>query len=172
MDYGVPPSLLMGVPSGIEGTRYTLGLMRDLARQGALDTMIRQQAVSQTMNVKPKDWNGEVAALFNFVQNKIRYVRDIDGVETLHTARRVLQNAAGDCDDKSILLAAMLKSLSHGARFHAVGFRDGNSCQHVFVEAQPGKRGPWIALDPTMNFPAGWSPAVAGRAKKSIVVEV
>lgn len=172
MDYESPPSMLMGIPAGIAGTRRTMELMRGLARQGSVDPMIRQQAVILTAGLPQKDYAGEVRALFDFVQNNIRYVRDIDGVETLHTARRVLQNGAGDCDDKAILLTAMLKSLSHGAAFHAVGYNRPNALEHVFVEAQPGKRGPWIALDPTEPQPMGWSPAVARKPLKEIVVEI
>ena len=167
-----PPSLLMGLPSGLEGTRATLGMMRDLARAGSASTMVRQLAVSLTNNLPQKDWNSETNALFTFVRDRIRYVKDVAGVETLHTAERILQNRSGDCDDKAILLAALLKSIGHSVRFVACGFRDPNNCEHVFVETRPGNVGDWIALETTMPVPMGWSPLNDKPPTKIIRVEV
>lgn len=172
MDFDSPPSALMGVPSGIEGTRATLSLMRRLARQGATAAAVRQKAVSLTSRLKQKDFQSEVGALHAFVRDCIRYVRDVRNVETLQTAERTLLNRAGDCDDKSVLLAALLESISHPARFVAAGFKNGNACEHVFVETRAGMQGPWLALETTEPVPLGWSPLQHGHATKAIIVEV
>lgn len=99
---------------------------------------------------------GEVRALFDFVQNNIRYVRDVNGVETIQTPLKTLEYGAGDCDDKSTLLAAMLESLGHETRFHAMGFRPGN-VEHVLLEVNiPGKG--WVPLETTEPVKMGWIP--------------
>lgn len=145
----------MSLPSGREGTRKTLVLMRRLVREGKKSPRVRQTAVELTRNLRQKDWRGEVVALHNFVRDRIRYVRDIKGVETLHTPDRVLENEQGDCDDKSLLLAALLESIGHPTRFIAVGFQPGKF-SHVLVETKIGDK--WIALETTENVPAGWRP--------------
>jgi len=172
MDYVAPPSLLMGVPDGIEGTRRVLFLMRDLARHGKTNSFVRQTAVQLTNSLPQKDWLSEIVALHAFVRDNIRYVRDVRGVETLQTPERTLLNKSGDCDDKSTLLAALLESISHPARFVAVGFRNANSCDHVFVETKLRTTGKWIPLETTEPVPVGWNPITNGNAKKSIIVEV
>lgn len=150
-----PPSLLMGIPPGKEGTKYTLNLMRQLVRAGKKSPVIRQLAVELTRNLKQKDWMGEVNAVHKFVRDNIRYVRDIRGVETLHTVERILSNGAGDCDDKSVLAASLLESLGHPTRFLAIGFRPGNY-SHVFPETRVGDR--WVSVETTEPVPLGWKP--------------
>lgn len=81
-----------------------------------------------------------------FCRDRIRYVKDIYGVETLHTPETLLQTGCGDCDDKSILLAAMLGSIGHKCRFIAVSVVPGQF-SHVWV--QVNIRGRWIDLEAT-----------------------
>jgi len=106
-------------------------------------------------HLKQKDYAGEVAALHAYVRDQVRYVRDIDGVETLQTPEQTLNLGQGDCDDKSTLLAAMLASLGHKARFEAVGFQPGRY-SHVFVSAK--LRDKWVPLETTLPVPMGWAP--------------
>lgn len=96
--------------------------------------------------------------LHAFVRDAIRYVRDIRGVETLHTPERVLKQRAGDCDDKAMLLVALLESIGHTARFRAVGFLPG-VFSHVLVDVMLG--GEWVAAETTEPVELGWSPKAA-----------
>jgi len=177
MDYTLPPAVLMGLPSGIEGTRQTLRIMRNLALQGKTTPMVRQLAVQLTMSLPQKDWLSEINALFYFVRDNIRYVRDIRNVETLHTADRVLMNRAGDCDDKSVLLASLLESIGHPSRFVAVGFKP-DQCDHVYVETLRSANAPralqssWMALETTEPVPPGWSAMDKGNVQKTLIMEI
>jgi transglutaminase-like putative cysteine protease len=150
-----PPSTLMSIPPGKEGTKYTLNLMRQLVRQGKKSSAVRQLAVELTSGLKQKDWLGEVSAVHRFVRDSIRYVRDIHGVETLHTVERILSNAAGDCDDKSVLVASLLESLGHPTRFLAIGFKPG-SYSHVYPETLIGNK--WVTVETTEPVELGWKP--------------
>ena len=127
---------------------------------GAKDFWVRQNAIAifRQYGVPPKHYFGEVAALFEWVKKNIRYTRDIYKVELLHSARRMLQLRAGDCDDMTILLAAMLEATGHPVRLVLVGSnpRQPNRFSHIYLESQV--RGEWIALDPTMAKPPGWAP--------------
>jgi transglutaminase-like putative cysteine protease len=69
----------------------------------------------------------------------------------------LLRLGAGDCDDKSILAAALLASIGHPTRFIACGFVGDGSYSHVF--AQTKIAGKWVTLECTMNeWPLGRTP--------------
>ncbi len=130
--------------------------MTELVRTGKKTPAIRSKAVALTQDLPQKDRIGEIRALFKFVQNSIRYVRDISEVETLHYAEQVLAQESGDCDDKSVLLAALLEAIGHPTRFLAVGFKPGE-LSHVFVQAKV-RSNDWLSLDTTEPYPMGWQP--------------
>jgi transglutaminase-like putative cysteine protease len=109
---------------------------------------VRETALSLTNGVRQKDWVGEVNSLFRWVRDHIRYVRDINGVETLQTPVVTMEVAAGDCDDKSTLLATLLESIGHPTRFVAAGYQAPGRYSHVYVETKLGSR--WVPLDATL----------------------
>lgn len=131
--------------------------MRKIARKGKQTPLIRLTAASLVQNVQEKNWFAEIRVIFEYVKNNIRYTLDIDDVETLQDADFTMQNGYGDCDDKCILLAAMLCSIGHPCRFVAIGYSPHEYC-HVFVETRGGGETNWIALDPTERVAMGWRP--------------
>ena|SRR5437867_253491 len=161
----LPKIFLLRVPKGRTGTLTTARIIAQLVRQGAKDFYVRQRAIQifRIYRVPAKDRFGEVSALFDWVRRNIRYTRDIFRVELLHTARRMLELRAGDCDDMTILLGAMLLSTGHPVRLVLVGFRPHRPhfYSHIYPEALIGGR--WIALDATMPRPIGWSPPALWR---------
>jgi transglutaminase-like putative cysteine protease len=99
------PRIYLGqIPKGYAGTRKTVGYIIGLIKEGAKDFDVRQIDILFQHAVRPKDYLGEIRALFEWVKNNVRYTRDIHRVELLHTARRMLELRAGDCDDMTILL--------------------------------------------------------------------
>jgi predicted transglutaminase-like cysteine proteinase len=142
--------------------KATLRLMRQLTRQGKKNYKVRRQALELTHHLPQKDRMGEINALFEFVRDKIRYVRDVYGVETLHTAEKVLHQRSGDCDDKAILLASMLESIGYPTRFLAMGTRP-EQFEHVIVEVRPYER--WIPLETTNFVQLGYMPPHSPNAR-------
>lgn len=151
------PAQLGAISNGFEGMRDTLRVMRDFARASVRspDQVIRNKAEELTRDLPPRQWFAEIRALHEFVRDQIRYLRDPVGVERVATPEATLMTGQGDCDDKSTLLAALLESIGHPARFVAVGM-DGGPFSHVLVETQAGNR--WIPLETIINRPAGWFP--------------
>lgn len=147
---------IIQISRGEAGVTETLRYMRRFARQGKRDPSIRALAIRLTNHLTDKDWRGEIAALHNFVRDRIRYVRDVNGIETICTPQKTLEYGAGDCDDKSILLAALLESIGHPARFRAVGL-NGGPYSHVYVETRIGSG--WMPLETTVaGADPGWRP--------------
>ena len=130
--------------------------MGQLSRQGKKYLPLRQLALSLVSRNGQKDWIGEIKNLHAFVRDKIRYVRDIRGVETISAVDRILESGQGDCDDKSVLLAALLESIGHPARFVAIKL-GGDEYEHVYVETRVGN-GKWISLETTEPVEIGWEP--------------
>jgi len=158
------PKIYLGrIPKGYAGTKKTIAYIKRLVKEGAKDFYVRQKAIDilRRNRVQPKNYLGEINMLFEWVKKNVRYTRDIYRVELLHTARRMLELRAGDCDDMTILLGAMLKSIGHPVRLALVGFnpKKPKLFTHIYLEAF--HKNQWIALDPTVDHPMGWAaPAV------------
>jgi len=146
----------MAVPGGTAGVRRTLELMCSLVNQYKTDLNVRNLAVSLVQHCTPKDRRCELETLQQFVRDQIRYVQDIDGVETLQTPVQTLKLAAGDCDDKATLLNALAASIGFATRFCAIGVR-GGPFSHVMAQAALGKG--WINCETIIPGAAlGWFP--------------
>ena len=156
----VPRISVVKVPRGRRGTLVTAGIIGRLIQEGAKDFLVRQTAIEifRRRGVRAKDRMGEVAALFDWVRRKVRYTRDIFRVELLHTARRVLELRAGDCDDMTILLGAMLISTGHPVRLVLAGFRPHKPHVYTHIYAEVNVGGRWIPIDATVDRPLGWAP--------------
>lgn len=126
--------------------------MAELATAGAENIRVRNLAVDLTNRLPQKDFRGEACVLLEYVRDRIRYVRDIRDVETLHTVDAILDIGAGDCDDKAILLAALLLSIGHSPQFIAVAFQP-DKYSHVWV--RDFIRGKWIDLEATEPIECG-----------------
>jgi len=157
-----PRITLIRVPSGNRGTLATAEIIGRMIRDGAKDFLVRQKAIEifRIAGVKPKDRFGEIRALFEWVRRNIRYTRDIFRVELLHTARRMLELRAGDCDDMTILLGAMLLSTGHPVRLVLAGFRPNRPHAYSHIYPEVNVRGRWLAVDATVDKPIGWEPPV------------
>ena len=156
----IPRIRIVRVPKGRRGTIVSAGLIAKLIREGSRDFYVRQRAIEifRKAGAPPKDRWAEVCALFHWVRNNVRYTRDIFRMELLHTPRRMLELRAGDCDDMTILLGAMLVSTGHPVRLALTGFRRKRPHSYSHIYPEVNVRGNWIALDATMGEPIGWAP--------------
>ena len=147
---------LHGIAGGPAGTRQTLRIMRDLVREWRVHPRLRQLAKKIVQPCPPKHAACEVKRIHAFVSNKIRYVRDVAGVETIQAPDVTLRDRCGDCDDQAVLVAAMLQSIGRPVRFIAVGFKP-NKFAHVYTETPIGPD--WAAVETTeQGWPVGRKP--------------
>jgi transglutaminase-like putative cysteine protease len=137
--------------------------MRDFVHDAIKDPSqtVRGKALSLVAQLPPRKWFPEIYALHQFVRDDIRYIRDPDGYELVQSPDKTLELGQGDCDDKSTLLAALLKVTGHPARFVALGF-NGDPLSHVLVETKVDSTGndqkDWMPLETIIPKPAGWYP--------------
>ena len=155
------------LPGGFRGTDATVKIMAQLAmgKYGARSPKIRAAALNiiNQAGVREKDYEAEALALGRWVRNNIRYLKDVYGQETVsHPEETLFNTKAGDCDDQSALLAALLGAVGIPSRFKVIGVTP-FQYSHVYLEAHPKKR--WIPMDPIMSDkPIGWEVPVARRA--------
>jgi hypothetical protein len=143
---------------GKRGTAETVAVMARLAMGtwGARSMRIRDLALGivRSAGVAAKDYASEVAAIHRWVQTQVRYTRDPVGQETVQSPEyTAFTSRAGDCDDFTVLEAALLGALGHPTRFVTIGFTP-RAFSHVYLEAN--LRGQWLPLDPIVDQPPGW----------------
>lgn len=142
--------------NGLRGVAQTLSVMRRLVTEGRIDPTIRQAATTIIFLQPERAVRREVEQLLAYVQGAIRYTRDIVDTETVSTAEKTLAGRIGDCDDQSVLLAALCEAVGYPTRFVVAGYDDPREVQHVYVQVCVD--GAWLDADPTEHGPLGWAP--------------
>ena len=135
-------------PSGLGHAQASVKSMAKLAREGAHTYAIRSLATKITAGVPSKDRRGELAAIYVWVRDHIRYRFDPVGLEWIQAPARTVAEAAGDCDDLATLIASLAQSLGHRTRFQTVGPTPQNQ-SHVYAQAHDGRQ--WVTLDPVLE---------------------
>jgi len=163
------------VPGGLGGVKRTLRLMVDVSSTFKTDLNVRTLAVllvggrvvtlanGQQVRYplcRPKDYRGELRCLHAFVRDHVRYVRDVEGVETLQTPVQTLNVLGGDCDDKAMLFCSLAGAIGFQTRFAAIGVRD-QPYSHVMAQALLEDVGEYINAETILTDPPvelGWEP--------------
>lgn len=154
----IPPLIQFEIPDGPLATRETLKHMRRLVQIGKTDFRFRDLANQITAGIPAKDWQGELAALCDWVRQNVRYALDPNDLETIQAPNITLELGYGDCDDLAILLATLCECAGHPTAFAALGFGHIGEYAHVLVIASGAGEQEFVALDPTENHEHGWYP--------------
>lgn len=164
--YGYDNQRLAALRAGSWGVKDTLWHMAKMAADGKVDPSIRQLAIKIVKSVPGKDWRGECEAVQRWVKHNVRYMRDIAGVETIQSPAITVKLGAGDCDDQSVLVGALLGSMGFDIRFVAIGQKY-DEYNHVFAEALiPGEG--WVTVETTEPVSVGWQPQYVSRMEKNV----
>lgn len=129
------------IGNGLKGNLQTISFMKKVARKQSGDPTIRRLALNilEDYGVGSMQYVDEAMAIGDYVKNKVRYVRDPDGIEYLQDPKDLVGQiqkglAQGDCDDMSLLTATLLLSIGHRPFFRAVRYHEpiGNY-NHIYV---------------------------------------
>lgn len=117
---------------------------------------VRSLAQDLVRDVAPNDELEEVRRIWQYVRDAVRYLKDVRSVDTLQSPRTTLDVLQGDCDDKALLLAAMLESIGYATRFAVSATIAKGTYNHVYVEAFIPRLGKWVPLESSVpGFPFG-----------------
>jgi transglutaminase-like putative cysteine protease len=162
MSYHLPPSprgqraSFIELGEGPPSIDRFVGALRAFKHAPAELARVRDVALELVRQTRAYDERGELDALFRFVRDDVRYVKDVAGIDTLQTPTATLERLQGDCDDKSLLLASLAQSIGYPSRFVVSATRKGQSYNHVYVEAWSPQLARWVALEPSVvGIPLG-----------------
>ena len=144
---------------GAAGIVQTMSLMRTMTNAAIADPMIRRQAVRAADHCRRGDKACAAHAIGEWVRMKVKYVPDPLNHEHL-TSPSIIAKAVeegkrvfGDCDDMSMYVAALAKSIGMQPTFEVAG-RD-KTFHHVYTTING------IPVDPTV--PQGVQPFKPNR---------
>ena len=152
----LPAAITMPLSGGDQGTVETIAQMCRLVDEGSRDPEINRAAIAivQGSRVPQFAFEAERQAIYRWVRRNIRFFRDIDGKETLRSARETMAVRGGDCDDFTILICALLKTIGQRVRIVTISSnpRAPETFSHVFPEVR-NERGRWIPVDAARKAP-------------------
>lgn len=140
------------------GAPQTVAVMK----KAALDSQtyrVRLLSEQVCSGIQSKDYLSEALALYYFVCNRTRYMRDPRTIELVRAPYVVVdQLLAGhtpclDCDDMAALLAALLIMSGAEVRYMTVAFqnvfyKNMRQYSHVLLQAKEPRSSTMITLDP------------------------
>jgi len=138
---GLPEISKTGLPSGIFGNLKTIDVMKKVARERAGHPLVQTlaRAILLSYNVDSQNYADEALAIGDYVKNKVRYVRDPDGIEQLSDPITMIDQikrgtAMGDCDDMALLIGTLLLSVGGVPYFRAIRYKgDSGPFNHIYV---------------------------------------
>lgn len=161
---GSTPTLRVNAPRLIDVVEW----MRRFAHKGKSDLDVRQLVETICKDLVQGDYAGEVLAIYYWVCQNIRYMRDIHDVEFVKEPRQVIATRSGDCDDIATLLAAMCMASGNTCQFLLASYSSAGSMPtHVFLRVNTPS-GPMV-LDPVANR---LTAQMLGRMKNCLSVPV
>jgi hypothetical protein len=133
--------------SGHRGTAQTVAWMRSIIDKGIKDQNINRLAIQIVWNTPEFSETPKAQAIFNWMQQNLRFIPDMVGKETLRTPEETLAVRAGDCDCFTILAATLLGTIGIESRARTISTNpdDPNTYSHIYPEAFCD--GQWIAMD-------------------------
>lgn len=133
---------------GDPGVEQTIRQMRRLISHGKQDPKVHELAaqILRCARVPAYDWTGEARAIFDWWHKNIRFTRDVDGHETLHAPADILRLGIGDCDDFTVGICSLLKTIGADCHIVTIAVDPEGEFSHVYPEViLPSGRS--IALD-------------------------
>lgn len=130
--------------------------MARLARQYRSRPRVRNVVQTVTRGVDLSDADAVAHAVWTWIRENVRYVRDPEDTELLQSPDLILKKPRyADCDGMSVLAAAMLSSVNIDSGFRAVALQETGAYDHVYAVYDPGSGDEWHALDATVGVPPG-----------------
>lgn len=145
---------LQDIPAGEAGTDATVKRLAELIEYAERRPDVRLVALQiiNSAKISGRDKQAVGAAIHRFVKNRVRFVNDPIGIETVQQPEITLRLGAGDCDDQAALVAALARAVGIPARFAVIG-QTPDTFRHIFTELQIN--GKWVPADTTSPRPFG-----------------
>lgn len=151
----------------------TMRAMVAMIRGSLSDPRVWRVARRIAADSNSRDQTTVARAVRAWCLKRFRYVRDPKRVELLQSPVRMLEEIerfgyfAGDCDEASIMTAALCCAVGIECELMAVAFRPGVPLSHVFAVALPDRGARPVELDivrpPAVPMPASFPETLRAR---------
>lgn len=167
------------IGTGDSAIYNTVSKMKQIIQVSSKNPYIREWVKNIIAGVPVNDKRGEAEAIFQFVQNNVRYTKDPYGWEYIQTPPVLLESIReykegksdrpiGDCDDMTVLSLSLLKSIGFPVAIKVVSFRPDKRFGHVYGLVKIGDE--WIPFDTVRpDKYMGWEAPGITRVMETIV---
>lgn len=123
-------------------------------REDRYKKSIRELAVDVIVQstVKTGDYAGELRVLFEFVRDRIRYIKDPYERDIYQDSDTTLKMKSGDCEDQAILLSSLCQAVGYPIAIKFIA-TEGTTWDHVYSLGGLPPKNPtrWVAMDSTLE---------------------
>lgn len=154
-----------GLGFGEDVPYNTLQAMRKIIIASAKNYDVIQFARDIVQYQPAKNQTAEVTAIYDYIRNKTRYIRDPQGTEHIQTPLVAIdtiknhQIFQGDCDDMTVLVLSLLKSIGYPVMLISAGYGKDKRLSHVYgaVQMKDNTGTHWTIIEPIkLGVPIGW----------------
>ena len=119
-------------------------LLKTIVSEYKLKPFFRYLAVKIINNFpcQHKNYDCYIYAIAKWIRDNIKYVKDIEGYETLQTPDNTLRIGGGDCDDHAILAATLFEAIGMKTYFKIVG--ENGKYKHIYVVVKTPTGETWV----------------------------
>ncbi len=145
-----------GVYKGqVHNIHQEIRLLKEIVNQYKVKPFFRQLAV-RIINNFPcphKNYDCYVYAIAKWIRDHIKYVKDVNGYETLQTPDNTLRIRGGDCDDHALLAATLFEAIGLKTYFKIVG--ENGKYKHIYVVVKTPHGRTWVVdtTEPRFFYP-------------------
>jgi len=139
---------------GESGIRQTLYAIKKLVIESDKHRIVKETAKNIITECSPDDQFCIVSAIANWINRKVKYVKDINGVEEITAPYIILEQLktgnneySSDCDDIAALACALLRAVGFKTRIEAIAHKS-DFYNHARCSVFIRKKG-WLALEIT-----------------------
>lgn len=155
-------------------TAQTIAHMVRYAIEDSAAPSVEAAAHEAVRQARRQNRRGYAEAIHAWIRAHVRFVEDAElaqGISSDPSQAEVLvrpvdllamEDPQGDCDDFSMLCAAMLRAIGIGCAFETVAAEDPTSYSHVYVIADVGQP---LALDCSHGPYPGWEVQPVGKTR-------
>jgi hypothetical protein len=149
----------LDVTAPFRGAPQTVALIKKYALEAQTDPTVRLLAEEIVSGLNSKDYLSEIAAVYYYTLEHVRYANDPRTVELVRRPARVVAELASgktpslDCDDLVAFQAALLLALGREVRVVTIAFQKARhrgqvQYSHVYLQVREPSTSKWIVLDP------------------------
>lgn len=145
---------------GWRGTAQTIEAMRRMVSNGKRNYALHEAVAKLVRTCPHKDRKCWALRIFGFIRDRIAYVNDPVGLESVSDPLRTIERGAGDCDDQAVLFNCLAEIAGMRTHFKTIkaNRRQPDEFSHVYSVVEIPNVGSFAADCTRRQESFGWEP--------------